>query len=118
MQIPGNRTGHFNCVDGACLISEYPQGQNKLCEVRKGDKILAHDGGESTVTCVLHTGVHFRGDLPLIHLPGGCRITPGHPVRLNLNNPGHQADGHPGTKYEHFTDWIKPHRIATHHLTA
>eukprot|EP00972_Heterocapsa_arctica_P027485 4041081-Heterocapsa_arctica.AAC.1 len=39
-----------DCVDGACLVSLFPDGQRTLSEIRKGDKVLAHDGGEATVT--------------------------------------------------------------------
>eukprot|EP00972_Heterocapsa_arctica_P067555 9970753-Heterocapsa_arctica.AAC.1 len=71
----------------------------------------------ATVLCVLQTS-GFRGNLPLIHLPGGCRITSGHPVRISLSNTGHQSEEHPARNYKQFTECIKPNRIAAHRSTA
>eukprot|EP00972_Heterocapsa_arctica_P105364 15526556-Heterocapsa_arctica.AAC.1 len=94
---------HGNCVDGSCLIATYPKGQKMLCDTQQRDKILAHDGGEATVLCVIQTS-GFRGDLPLVHLPGGCRITAGHPIRINTTTTGHQAYVQQGQDQEFFTD--------------
>eukprot|EP00972_Heterocapsa_arctica_P027007 3972013-Heterocapsa_arctica.AAC.1 len=60
----------------------HPEGQRLLCDIRKGDHIMAHNGAAATVICMVQTS-GFRGDLPLVHLPGGCIITAGHPVCTN-----------------------------------
>eukprot|EP00972_Heterocapsa_arctica_P045671 6740558-Heterocapsa_arctica.AAC.1 len=83
-------TGGHCCVDGSCLVSMYPTGQQMICEIRKGDKLLAHNGTGATVLCMIQaTG--FRGDIRLVHRLGGCRITAGHPVRINTITAGHRA---------------------------
>eukprot|EP00972_Heterocapsa_arctica_P036348 5349655-Heterocapsa_arctica.AAC.1 len=95
----------------------HPTGQQMLCEVRRGEHILAHDGTAATAVCMVQTS-GFRGDIPLVHLPGGCIITAGHPVRINTIMAGHMACVLPEDGHEHQTDWIKPGKIANHRMTA
>eukprot|EP00972_Heterocapsa_arctica_P011806 1729639-Heterocapsa_arctica.AAC.1 len=110
-------TGENCCVDGACLVSMHPTGQTMICELTKGVNTLAHNGTGATVLCVILT-TGFRGDIPLVHLPGGCRITTGHPVRINTITAGHQICSLQGRDHEHQTDWLKPNKIAIHRMTA
>jgi len=51
-------------------------------EVVKGDLVRSPCGGPSRVTCVVET-LSSTGTTDLVHLEGGLKVTPYHPVRVN-----------------------------------
>eukprot|EP00972_Heterocapsa_arctica_P041897 6179415-Heterocapsa_arctica.AAC.1 len=46
----GGTTRHhqYCCVDGSRFITMHPEGQRALCEIRRGDQIMAHNGSAAT----------------------------------------------------------------------
>jgi len=53
--------------------------KTKVCNVKKGDKIVVADGTLATVTCL----VRIARTKSICTLPGGLTITGGHPMRIN-----------------------------------
>eukprot|EP00972_Heterocapsa_arctica_P056987 8408589-Heterocapsa_arctica.AAC.1 len=101
----------YCCVDGSCLITVHPDGQRALCDIRTGDQIMAHDGSAVTVICMLQIS-GFRGDVPLLHMTGGCMITAGHPVWHQVSDyitmHGHECSQ---------STWTRPNRITAPTMT-
>jgi hypothetical protein len=55
--------------------------QIKVSEVKKGDRLHVSGGGTAVVECVAQIARLL--DKPLVQLPNGPSITPGHPVRMS-----------------------------------
>jgi len=70
------------CIDGTCSVRLVDGSSRHLGEVRRGDLLETAGGGHAQVACVVRTRAPESRFL-LTELPGGLRITPYHPVRLD-----------------------------------
>jgi len=67
------------CMDGASLAQLTSGDLRQVSELSKGDCVVCSGGREAEILCVVRTRCH-SGRAPLVALPGGCRLTPHHPV--------------------------------------
>eukprot|EP00729_Bicosta_minor_P013066 gene13066-5709_t len=73
------------CFDGDCLVTmalgAAAADTKRVRDIRRGDKVMTAGGGAATVLCVVKTECP-SGVAEMVQLPGGLKITPYHPVRL------------------------------------
>eukprot|EP00026_Physarum_polycephalum_P002923 Phypoly_transcript_02932.p1 GENE.Phypoly_transcript_02932~~Phypoly_transcript_02932.p1 ORF type:complete len:623 (+),score=142.69 Phypoly_transcript_02932:708-2576(+) len=73
------------CIAGECVVSMADGSEKRVDQIAKGDKVassITGAGSSSEVVCVVRTHC-YNGRESLVTLPGGLRLTPYHPVRVN-----------------------------------
>jgi len=81
-----NMNAYYNysggCFDGNSAVLMEGNQQKLVKDIKKGDKVITHNGAVSEVQCALKM-LCPSGSLSLVELEGGLRITAYHPVRVN-----------------------------------